>query len=313
MEATADDGFHWTELGRIDGPRDDAAFSTESFDISAFKAAFTEIRFRNALDASDGHDQVYIDNVQVAFDGVYFDGASRPSQIGADELHAEGITGYGVTVAVIDTGFWDREGLDTTAMGYRRAKVQYDAIRNQVDCINCAVSTDVVGHGSHVTSLIMNSETDRGSALLRGRARRHSGDHQGLQSHRRRHLCRCHSRDRLRGPEQGHLRHPGSQLLVLGAAAAPTTGKTPSTRPIMAAWQAGIVVVASAGNTGPDPMTVGVPGNVPYIITVGAMSDGFTPGRPERRLSRARSPRPVRPTRASSNPMSSPRADTSGA
>ena len=44
----------------------------------------------------------------------------------------------------------------------------------------------------------------------------------------------------------------------------------------MAAWQAGIVVVTSAGNTGPDPMTVGVPGNVPYVITVGAMTDNFT-------------------------------------
>jgi serine protease AprX len=38
----------------------------------------------------------------------------------------------------------------------------------------------------------------------------------------------------------------------------------------MKIWQAGIVVVAASGNTGSDPMTVGVPGNVPYIITVGA-------------------------------------------
>ena len=45
----------------------------------------------------------------------------------------------------------------------------------------------------------------------------------------------------------------------------------------MQAWQAGIVVVTSAGNTGPDPMTIGVPGNVPYVITVGAMSDNYTP------------------------------------
>jgi subtilisin family serine protease len=48
----------------------------------------------------------------------------------------------------------------------------------------------------------------------------------------------------------------------------------------MRAWQAGIVVVASAGNTGPDPMTIGVPGNTPYIITVGAMTDNYTPGDP---------------------------------
>ena len=52
----------------------------------------------------------------------------------------------------------------------------------------------------------------------------------------------------------------------------------------MATWQAGIVVVASAGNTGPNAMTIGVPGNVPYVITVGAMTDNVTPRRPHRRL-----------------------------
>ncbi len=45
----------------------------------------------------------------------------------------------------------------------------------------------------------------------------------------------------------------------------------------MAAWKAGIVVVVSAGNSGPDPMTVEVPGNVPYVITVGALTDNNTP------------------------------------
>ena len=54
----------------------------------------------------------------------------------------------------------------------------------------------------------------------------------------------------------------------------------PLNQAVMQAWQAGIVVVAAAGNGGPDPMTVGVPGNVPYIITVGAMSDNYTPENP---------------------------------
>ena len=48
----------------------------------------------------------------------------------------------------------------------------------------------------------------------------------------------------------------------------------------MASWQAGIVVVASAGNTGPEPMSIGVPGNLPYVITVGAMTDNYTPDDP---------------------------------
>ena len=52
----------------------------------------------------------------------------------------------------------------------------------------------------------------------------------------------------------------------------------PLNQAVMAAWQADIVVVASAGNKGPDAMTIGVPGNVPYVITVGAMTDSFTPG-----------------------------------
>jgi len=38
-----------------------------------------------------------------------------------------------------------------------------------------------------------------------------------------------------------------------------------------------IVVVVAAGNDGPDPMTINVPGNVPYVITVGALTDGETP------------------------------------
>ena len=42
-------------------------------------------------------------------------------------------------------------------------------------------------------------------------------------------------------------------------------------------WPNEILVLAAAGNRGPDPMTIGVPGNVPYIVTVGAMTDNSTP------------------------------------
>ena len=51
----------------------------------------------------------------------------------------------------------------------------------------------------------------------------------------------------------------------------------PLNQAVMAAWEAGIVVITSAGNTGPDPMTVGVPGNVPYVVTVGSVDDNYTP------------------------------------
>ena len=51
----------------------------------------------------------------------------------------------------------------------------------------------------------------------------------------------------------------------------------PLNQAVMAAWSAGIVVVAAAGNGGPTPMTIGVPGNVPYVITVGAVTDNYRP------------------------------------
>jgi len=48
----------------------------------------------------------------------------------------------------------------------------------------------------------------------------------------------------------------------------------------MAAWASGIVVVAAAGNRGPDPLTINAPGDVPYVITVGAVTDNYYPLQP---------------------------------
>ncbi|NJO56386.1 MAG: S8 family serine peptidase, partial [Rhodospirillales bacterium] len=48
----------------------------------------------------------------------------------------------------------------------------------------------------------------------------------------------------------------------------------PLNQAVMRAWQAGIVVVVAAGNEGPTAGTITVPGNVPYVITVGAVKSG---------------------------------------
>src|SRR6185295_17402415 len=72
--------------------------------------------------------------------------------------------------------------------------------------------------------------------------------------------------------------------LSLGAPAQSRYWDDPLNKAVMKAWQAGIVVVASAGNSGPQPQTVGVPGNVPYVITVGAMTDNYTASKADDRL-----------------------------
>jgi serine protease AprX len=60
----------------------------------------------------------------------------------------------------------------------------------------------------------------------------------------------------------------------------------PLCQAVEAAWKAGIVVVAAAGNYGRNDnagnsgyATITVPGNDPYVITVGAMKDNDTPDR----------------------------------
>ena len=54
----------------------------------------------------------------------------------------------------------------------------------------------------------------------------------------------------------------------------------PIDQAVMKLWQAGVVVVASAGNYGPTAQSITVPGNTPYVITVGAMTDNYTPTNP---------------------------------
>ena len=41
------------------------------------------------------------------------------------------------------------------------------------------------------------------------------------------------------------------------------------------------MVVAAAGNRGPDPFSINAPGNVPYVITVGAVTDNYYPLQPK--------------------------------
>ena len=65
----------------------------------------------------------------------------------------------------------------------------------------------------------------------------------------------------------------------------------PLCQAVEAAWQAGIVVVAAAGNEGRDNSTnnlgygtILAPGNDPYVITVGSMKTMNTPGRSDDRM-----------------------------
>src|SRR3569833_1910200 len=68
-----------------------------------------------------------------------------PALIGADTLQRAGITGKGVTIAMLDTGFWN----DTTQFYGTRVLATRDVTNGGTG----PVTGDTYGHGTHITSI----------------------------------------------------------------------------------------------------------------------------------------------------------------
>ncbi len=250
--------------------------------IRAVTARLTEAQ-RQALRSSSGIERIYENRTVTSAakpvdDGTALEDTSHMTLIGADRLHAQGITGANVTLAVLDTGFFNQKSLSQNTRKKTRILAQYDALADAP--LDQWQDTDGSGHGAHVASIGVNSAVSGETGQYRGVAPDanlvvvRAFDEEGKGSYA----------DVIRGLDWlvAHKTAYGIRVLNLSFSAPPQSHywDDPLNQAVMAAWQAGIVVVASAGNTGPAPMTVGVPGNVPYVITVGAMTDNHTPGDP---------------------------------
>ncbi len=196
--------------------------------INAVAARLTEAQIE-AANAHAGVRRIHDDRaVKVDGNGNGGGGApvtAYPAVVGADRLYQEGITGYGVTVAVLDTGFDKRVGPK------HRMLAHYDAIADE-ELSNNTIS-DGFGHGSHVQSIILNQQIAPSGGVDPQRTGARSGlrFRQSLRCRRRRQLRRRHSRARLDRAEPLDARHPGAQPLVRRGTCSPTTGTTRSTRP----------------------------------------------------------------------------------
>ncbi len=191
-----------------------------------------------------------------------------PALVGADKLQQRGITGRGVTIAMLDTGLWQ----DATQMYGSRVLATED-VTNGGDG---PVTGDPYGHGTHITSIAAGGAENAALQYLSIAPQANlvivrAFDGQGggryvdviaglnwIIANQQKYNIRVVNLSFGSDPESNYWDDPLAQA-------------------VMAAWQAGIVVVAAAGNSGPGPMTIGVPGNVPYVITVGALTDNYTP------------------------------------
>lgn len=196
---------------------------------------------------------------------------------GVDALHLQGITGKGVTVAIVDSGLWEHEALLKDTSGRNRVVARYDAL---TDTVGKEV-IDESGHGTHMASIAVNSAQTTQKGLPTGTYKGVAPDaslvavkvldREGL----------AHVLEIVRAIQWvvDHREKYEIRVLNLSFAQLPRWPywEDPVAQAAMKAWKDGIVVVAAAGNEGPDPGTIGSPGNVPSIITVGAVTDSWTP------------------------------------
>lgn len=197
-------------------------------------------------------------------------------QTGANLAHDLGITGKGVTVAVIDSGSNMGGNIGRyifrDTRGYQRVSVKYDAIRARKTYY---YNDDNNGHGTHITGIISSSLTD-GEGNYNGIAPDvnmlsvRAFDANGESSYSK-------VLDSLNWIYQNRYRYKIRVVnMSLGADANSYYWDDPINQAVMRLWDAGIVVVTSAGNNG-KVAGITVPGNNPYALTVGAVTDSYTP------------------------------------
>ncbi|MBT8081850.1 MAG: S8 family peptidase [Gammaproteobacteria bacterium] len=200
--------------------------------------------------------------------------------VNGDAVHQMGIDGTGIGIAVLDTGLWKTTGIRYDSAGNTRIKAVYNAMTDQVAASPLS-GDDPAGHGSHVASIAVSSLiTADGTARYNGVA---PGAHlvsvqafdengQGTYA------------DVIRAIDWIVANKSKHKIRILNASFSAEARShywdDPINQAIMVAWRSAIFVVAAAGNRGPQAMTIGVPGNVPYVMTVGAMTDSFTPSDP---------------------------------
>jgi serine protease AprX len=195
-----------------------------------------------------------------------------PQVVGAEVAWSQRVIGNGITVAVVDTGFTRHPGLINPVHRQRQ-----DRIAGWVDFVDGKhYPVDPNGHGTHIAGIIANTQVGP------------DGDWNGIAPGVRLAGVRVLDENGYGTYEQviqgiqwviknkNKLKIRVMNLSLVAHVQSPYWAD-PLNQAVMQAWSEGITVVTAAGNGGPGSMSVGVPGNNPYVITVGAFTDNYTP------------------------------------
>ncbi len=204
---------------------------------------------------------------------------------GGATIFDEGLTGKGVTIAVIDSGIYSHPDLMVNKDGESSPRIIYSRSFIDPGLLNYVENTeDPFGHGTHIAGIIAGSgfTTNQVEALQHFVGIAPEANLIALQ---------------VLGPDgSGYVSDVIAAIdwcidnknlynikiinMSLGHPVIDYYYNDPLCEAVEEAWKRNIVVVASAGNRGRDGyVTVNTPGNDPFILTVGAMNDINTVGR----------------------------------
>jgi len=185
-----------------------------------------------------------------------------PRVVRADKVWANGISGNGVTVAVLDSGV----AADLDLMG------STNRLLASVNFADPRTADDPGGHGTHIAGLIA------------GNGARSCGEFSGIAPQTNIvdvRVLGSNGSGRVSSVVRGiewvlaHRALYNIRVINLsfGAPAPVSYRADPFSAAVEIAWRRGLVVVAAAGNGGPGRDSVVTPGIDPYVITVGATDD----------------------------------------
>jgi serine protease AprX len=195
-----------------------------------------------------------------------------PQVVRADDAWRRGVTGQGITVAVVDTGIAAVPDLAGRIVRVSQGLGPPQPCKNLSGELNC---DDAYGHGTFVAGVIAGngaSSHGRWKGVAPG-ARVLSVKIAGADG--------AADVSNVLAAIQWVVSFKddyGIRVLnlSLGTDSAQTYRTDPFNYAVERAWDAGIAVVVAASNQGPDPGTISKPGDDPWVITVGATDDRGT-------------------------------------